>query len=192
MLALGSMLWLQHYAQNFAGITYLILFVSVFMTRKLKIKKYVILVRQALREDMENHRPVYHNLLTMSQALIGVCHELLINNDVVMVIGEVEEVKRRWEALNTKLLGGENELRNSNKTLALVRNSLCKKIYILLLLQEITTSTSINTYLCQTTFWCQSISLSVIHSDRHLVGLSGSLLLREWADSLTIKQTCKQ
>lgn len=69
---------------------------------------------------MENHRPVFQNLLAMSEALIGVCHELLINNDVVMVIGEVEEVKRRWEALNTKVLGGEKELRNSNKTLALV------------------------------------------------------------------------
>ena len=63
---------------------------------------------------------MFQNLLTMSEALIGVCHELLINNDVVMVIGEVEEVKRRWEALNTKVLGGEKELRNSNKTLALV------------------------------------------------------------------------
>ena len=42
---------------------------------------------------MENHRPVFQNLLAMSEALIGVCHELLINNDVVMVIGEVEEVK---------------------------------------------------------------------------------------------------
>ena len=56
----------------------------------------------------------------MSDALIGVCHELSINNDVIMVSSEVEEVKRRWEAFNTKLLGVEKDMRNSNKTLAMV------------------------------------------------------------------------
>lgn len=73
-----------------------------------------------MREDLENNRPVLQNLLSMSEALIGVCHELSINNDVVMVTSEVEEVKRRWEALTAKVVGGEKELKNSNKTLALV------------------------------------------------------------------------
>lgn len=80
----------------------------------------VTLLLQALREDLENNRPVLQNLLSMSEALIGVCHELSINNDVVMVTSEVEEVKRRWEALTAKVVGGEKELKNSNKTLALV------------------------------------------------------------------------
>lgn len=78
------------------------------------------LSRQALREDLENHRPVFQNFISMSDALIGVCHELSINNDVIMVNSEVEEVKRRWEAYNTKLLGVEKDMRNSNKTLAMV------------------------------------------------------------------------
>lgn len=73
-----------------------------------------------MREDLENHKPVFQNLMSMSEALIGVCHELSINNDVIMVTSEVEELKRRWEAFNTKLLGGEKDLKNSNKTLALV------------------------------------------------------------------------
>jgi len=37
-----------------------------------------------------------------------------------MVTSEVEEVKRRWESLTAKVVGGEKELKNSNKTLALV------------------------------------------------------------------------
>ncbi len=78
------------------------------------------LFEQALREDYENHKPVFQNLVSMSEALIGVCHELSISNDVIMVTSEVEEIKRRLEAFNAKLLGGEKQLRNSNKTLAMV------------------------------------------------------------------------
>lgn len=112
---------------------------------------------------MENHRPVFQNLLTMSEALIGVCHELLINNDVVMVIGEVEEVKRRWEALNTKVLGGEKELRNSNKTLALVCFTLCKSAFFYSCNVHFNCR---NACLCEF-FFCQSVSQPFINSVWH-------------------------
>lgn len=79
---------------------------------------------QALVEALENHKPVYQNFLSSSESLIGVCHELSINSDIVMVSSGTEEVKRRWEAFTAKVLGKEKELKNSNKTLALV----CKTV----------------------------------------------------------------
>ena len=71
---------------------------------------------------MENHKPVYQNFLVSSESLIGVCHELSISNDIVMVSSGTEEVKRRWEAFSAKVLAQEKDLKNSNKTLALVNN----------------------------------------------------------------------
>ena len=63
---------------------------------------------------------MFQNLLSSSESLIGVCHELSISGDVVMVSSRTEEVKRRWDAFTAKVLGHEKELKNSNKTLALV------------------------------------------------------------------------
>lgn len=63
---------------------------------------------------------MYQNLLVSSESLIGVCHELSINNDIVMVSSGTEEVKRRWEAFTEKVQSQEKDLKNSNKTLALV------------------------------------------------------------------------
>ena len=76
--------------------------------------------QQQLGEDLENHKPVFQNFLSTSESLVGVCHELSISNDVVMVNSETEEVKRRWDAFTAKVLDSEKELKNSNKTLALV------------------------------------------------------------------------
>lgn len=74
-----------------------------------------------LREELENHRPVFQNLVSTSEELISICHELNINTDAVVVIGDVEENKRRWERHNAAVLGGEKLLRNSDKTMAQLR-----------------------------------------------------------------------
>lgn len=63
---------------------------------------------------------MYQNLLVSSETLIGVCHELSIDSDIVMVSSGTEEVKRRWEAFTAKVQSQEKDLKNSNKTLALV------------------------------------------------------------------------
>jgi hypothetical protein len=81
-------------------------------------KKQVI---KELRLELENHRPVFQNLVSTSGELISICHELNINTDAVVVIGDVEENKRRWERHNAAVLGGEKLLRNSDKTMAQLR-----------------------------------------------------------------------
>lgn len=81
----------------------------------------MFLVSQALRKDLENHKPVFQNVLATSDALISVCHELSINNDVAAVVNDKEEMKRRWEAYKASLLDADKEMQNSNKTLGQVR-----------------------------------------------------------------------
>lgn len=76
--------------------------------------------QQQLGQDLENHKPVFQNFLSTSESLVSVCHELSISNDAVMVNNETENVKRRWNSFRTKVLESEKELKNSNKTLALV------------------------------------------------------------------------
>lgn len=88
---------------------------------------------QALGESLENHKPVYQNFLSSSESLIGVCHELSITNDIVMVSSRTEEVKRRWEAFTAKVIGQEKELKNSNKTLALVCKAEAQRYHELIL-----------------------------------------------------------
>lgn len=83
-------------------------------------KIFLLCFLKTLSESLENQKPVYQNLLVSSETLIGVCHELSINNDIVMVSSGTEEVKRRWEAFTEKVQSQEKELKNSNKTLALV------------------------------------------------------------------------
>lgn len=51
---------------------------------------------------MEDHRPQFQATVQASNTLIGVCHELAINNDVVVVINDIEEIKRRWEVFTTR------------------------------------------------------------------------------------------
>ena len=74
-----------------------------------------------MREDTENHKPVFHNVHATADALIGVCYDLSIDNDVVAVVNEKDEVKRRWDAHVASLLNVDKEMENSNKTLAQVR-----------------------------------------------------------------------
>ncbi|EDO29907.1 predicted protein [Nematostella vectensis] len=74
-----------------------------------------------LRAAIEDNRVVYQQLISTSEILISICHDFLINTDAVVVIGDVEEIKRRFEKHSEAVRGGEKELRNSNKTMAKVR-----------------------------------------------------------------------